>query len=104
MGWAGDVSSLLSGSKSGAVGWMSSVTSFGVVSMKSSTLRHLWTVVEEAQTSILLKLSDTELVRRLLGQLETQYYLSPEEAEAISDYILARATLIRDVAQSRRAG
>lgn len=70
--------------------------------MNSSTLRQLWTVIEETQTNVLLKLSDADLVKQLLSQLDHRKPLSGEEAGTISQYLHAKTTLIRDLAQSRR--
>jgi len=69
--------------------------------MNSSILRQLWSVVEETQSSLLLRLSDTELVKQLLSQLESRNSLSNEEAIAISGYIHSRTSLIRDLALAR---
>ncbi|NWF58349.1 MAG: hypothetical protein HXY43_03280 [Fischerella sp.] len=70
--------------------------------MNSSTLRQLWSVIEDTQTSILLEVNDTELVQQLLRQLETQKILSSEEISVISAYISSRLPLIRDLALLRR--
>ena len=69
--------------------------------MNSSILRQLWSVVEETQSSLLLRLSDTELVKQLLSQLESTNSLSNEEAIAISGYIHSKTSLIRDLALAR---
>lgn len=69
--------------------------------MNSSILRQLWSVIEETQSSLLLRLSDTELVKQLLSQLESRNSLSNEEAIAISGYIHSRTSLIRDLALAR---
>ena len=69
--------------------------------MNSSTVRQLWSVVEETQSSLLLRLSDTELVKQLLSQLESRNSLSNEEAIAISGYIHSKTSLIRDLALAR---
>jgi hypothetical protein len=76
--------------------------SFGVAAMSSFLLRRLWTVIEEVQAGVLLRLSDTELVGRLMNRLTADYAVSPEEADTMSLYILAKANLIRDVAGSRQ--
>lgn len=69
--------------------------------MDSSTLRQLWTVVEETQTSVLLGLNDRDLLKQLLRQLESKKVMSSEENSTISAYISARTKLIRDIAQAR---
>lgn len=71
--------------------------------MNYSTIRHLWTVVEETQTNVLLRLSDTELVKQLLSQLDNKNPLSGEETSTMSAYILSRTSLIRDLAYARLA-
>ena len=71
--------------------------------MNSLTLRHLWTVVEETQTNVLLRLSDTELVKQLLSQVDNKNPLSGEETNIMSAYILSRTSLIRDLAYARLA-
>jgi hypothetical protein len=76
--------------------------SCGVVVMNSFLLRQLWAVIESIQAGVLLRLSDTELVRQLMSQLSLQCVFSPEEADLLSKYIRTRASLIRDVACSRQ--
>lgn len=71
--------------------------------MNSSTLRQLWTVVEETQSSVLLKLSDPDLIKQLLIQLDMKNPLTGEETNIISAYISSRTSLIRDLAQARMA-
>lgn len=73
----------------------------GPVKHSSSTLRHLWSVVEETQASILLEFSDTELIEQLLGQLEEKR-LDRVETKTIKTYIRSRLPLIRDIAASRQ--
>jgi muconolactone delta-isomerase len=69
--------------------------------MNSATLRHLWSLIEETQSSTLLKLGDAELVHQLLTQLERRRWLSVEEISIVSLYIHSRIPLIRDLAQAR---
>ena len=67
-----------------------------------STLRQLWSVIEETQTGVILKLSDTELVKQLLAQLNKKQALSSEETNTLSAYLYSRTPLIRDLATARR--
>ena len=67
----------------------------------SSTLRHLWSVIEETQASILLEFNDIELTEQLLRQLEEKR-LVQEETKTIKTYIRSRLPLIRDIAASRQ--
>ncbi|KAF3884703.1 MULTISPECIES: hypothetical protein [Nostocales] len=71
--------------------------------MKSSTLRHLWSVIEETQTSILLNFSDTELIQQLLKQLQNQKLMNGEELTTINTYLSSKVPLIRDIALARLA-
>ncbi|MBR8836098.1 MAG: hypothetical protein DSM106950_19250 [Stigonema ocellatum SAG 48.90 = DSM 106950] len=71
--------------------------------MNSSTLRYLWSVVEQTQANTLLKLNDTDLVKQLLKQLDAKIALTSEETSTISTYLYSRITLIRDLAQARLA-
>jgi hypothetical protein len=70
--------------------------------MDYSTLRYLWTVIEETQTGLLLKLNDTDLVDQLLQQLGDRKFLSREETTVVSHYLHLRTPLIREMAQGRR--
>jgi hypothetical protein len=72
-------------------------------SMKASTLRLLWAVVEETQTNILIQFNDKELIQQLLRQLKNKTWLSSEEMNTISTYLSSRVPLIRDLALARLA-
>jgi hypothetical protein len=71
--------------------------------MNSKTLRQLWSVVEQTQSSTLLGLNDTDLVKQLLKQLDSNKLLSSEETHTVSAYIFSRTRLIRDLAIARAA-
>ncbi|MCC5641034.1 hypothetical protein LC593_35445 [Nostoc sp. CHAB 5844] len=71
--------------------------------VNSKILRQLWAVVEQTQSSTLLGLSDPDLVKLLLGQIESNKVLNYEETRSLTDYILTRTLLIRDLAQARLA-
>ncbi len=70
--------------------------------MESSTLRQIWSVIEENQANVLLGLCDAELVRQLLVQLGGKQTLSIEESGKISTYLYSRTNLIRDLALARQ--
>lgn len=74
-----------------------------VSSLNSSLMRHLWSIVEETQTNILLSFSDTELVHQLLEQLEFRGLVDTEESNIASAYLYSRLLLIRDLAKARLA-
>lgn len=69
--------------------------------MNSSILRQLWSLIEETQSSTLLKLTDAELVVQLLQRLEAKKSLSVEDNSLASAYIRSRTSLIRDLAEAR---
>ena len=71
--------------------------------MNSSILRHLWSIVEETQTSTILKFSDADLIQQLLMQLKNKTLLTSEEINTINAYISSRVPLIRDLALARQA-
>lgn len=64
-------------------------------------LRHVWSAVEETQTSLILNLDDNSLVQSLLGQVHQARSLDGSETDALSAYIQAKLPLIRDLASAR---
>ncbi len=69
--------------------------------LDSSILRQIWAVIEETQTSVLLKLNDPDLVNQLLRQFNGAKALSNEEVSSVSAYLYSKTTLIRDLALAR---
>lgn len=69
--------------------------------MNPSTLRHLWSTIEQTQAQTLLSLDQSDLAHCLLSQLQQHKPLTPEEYSRLSTYICLRIALIRDLAQSR---
>ncbi len=70
--------------------------------MSPFMLRQVWSVVETAQTNVLLNLDDESLVQWLVRQLKIQQSFDTQDADLFSDYIHSRLPLIRDLARSRR--
>ena len=73
----------------------------GICPVTSSTLRQVWSVIEETDASLLLKLSDAELLQQLLIQIADKKQLNVEEVCDVRAYIYSRIPLIRDDAQAR---
>lgn len=71
--------------------------------MESTIMRQLWSVVEETQASVLLRLSDRELVNQIIGQLHQKRPLNSEEMSKTTAYLHAKTSLIRDLALGRAA-
>ncbi len=68
--------------------------------MNISLLRQVWKVIEQANLYELLSLNDTEMIQRLLRQLETRNQLSQEETLLVKVYLNSKLSLIRDLAES----
>jgi hypothetical protein len=64
-----------------------------------STLRLLWTVVENIQPNIISDLSDVQLIRQVLHELQRLVCLAPDESSVLSDYLGDRTMLIRDITE-----
>ncbi len=73
----------------------------GICPVTSSTLRQIWSVIEETHAGLLLKLSDADLLQQLLIQLADRKLLNVEEAYGVRAYIYSRIPLIREDAQAR---
>jgi hypothetical protein len=71
--------------------------------VESSTLRQVWSIIEENQANVILGLCDAELVGQLLLQLDRKKTLSIEETGRVSTYLYSRTNLIRDLALARQA-
>ena len=69
--------------------------------MTPSILRYVWSVIEETQANILLKLNDVELLEHLLVELAGNRQLNVQELCHVKAYIYARILLIREDAQAR---
>ncbi|WP_198806504.1 hypothetical protein [Leptolyngbya sp. BL0902] len=69
--------------------------------MNPYLLRHLWSLVDRAQSSYLLDLDDNGLVRWLMDEFIVQQPINQAETDQLHHYIRAKIPLIRDLAQSR---
>ena len=66
--------------------------------MNPLLLRKVWTVIGNTQASVLLELSDRDLIKQLLSQLRNQQALSREESHLLDVYLHKKMPLIRDIA------
>jgi len=64
-------------------------------------IRMVWAFVETLNPVSLLKLSDGELIRKLIDEVEKASFLSPEDSQTLSKYIRSRTPLIRDLADTK---
>jgi hypothetical protein len=69
--------------------------------MDASTLRQFWSLIEETQVTLLLRLSDSDLVKYFLRQLSDKAFLNGEQMDWMSTYIYSKTALIRDLADAR---
>jgi hypothetical protein len=74
-----------------------------VSSLNSTELRHLWSVVEGTQTSILLGSNDNDLIQQLMRQIEFTGIFTSDQINMFSAYLRSRVLLIRDLASARAA-
>lgn len=71
--------------------------------LKSSTLRQIWLVLDQAQIHLLLERSDSELSRWIQEKLEAEIFIPESELKATHHYIQSRVPLIRALAESQLA-
>lgn len=64
-------------------------------------IRTLWALVETANPYSLSKLSDPDLVKKLLEEIERVFSLSSEDIQILSQYIGTRTLLIKDLAYAK---
>ncbi|MGB3403730.1 MAG: hypothetical protein WBA77_13660 [Microcoleaceae cyanobacterium] len=64
-------------------------------------LRKLWSLVEATQASLLINLDDADLAQLLLKRLQIESNINSLEKDLLTDYIQARSSLIRDLAEAR---
>jgi hypothetical protein len=72
-------------------------------SLNSTELRHLWSVVEGTQASILLGSNDHDLIQQLMRQIEFTGIFTSDQISRFSAYLRSRVLLIRDLASARAA-
>jgi regulator of replication initiation timing len=69
--------------------------------MNSSTLRELWTLIDNIQPNILVSIDEKELIEQILNQLTENTSLDLEDDDLVSVYISSKMSLIRDLAESK---
>lgn len=67
--------------------------------LDSLKLELLWLIIEQEETVISSKMSDTEIIKYTLEQLKAQMLLSNSELIDIYIYVQSRIPLIRDIAE-----
>ena len=64
-------------------------------------IRTIWAFVETSNPGSLLKLSDSELIQKLIDEVEKASSLSPEDSQTLSEYVGLRTPLIRDLVYAK---
>ena len=64
-------------------------------------IRMIWAFVETSNPGSLLKLSDRELIQKLIDEVEQASFLSQEDSQTLSKYIGSRTPLIRDLVYAK---
>ena len=64
-------------------------------------IRMMWAFVETSNPGSLVKLSDSELIQKLIEEIEKSSFLSSEESKNLSKYVGSRTPLIRDLAYAK---
>ena len=72
--------------------------------MDPTFLRKFWSLVEDAQATLLLQLDDVSLSSWLLSQIEQEMELEDIQQHSASHYVQSRLPLVRDLAQARLGG
>ena len=70
--------------------------------LPTSLIRHIWEIIEQTQSHLLLSLNDQEMIRQLLSQVQHQQSMNGQEIQGLRNYLIARTSLIRDIASDRR--
>ena len=73
------------------------------MTLDTKTLRRMWNFVETSNPSTIINLSDDEIVKRLILQVESISPLNLDKHDILCRYISARTPLIRDLAHSKMA-
>ncbi|WP_026102319.1 hypothetical protein [Pleurocapsa sp. PCC 7319] len=71
------------------------------MNLETRMIRTIWTLVETSNPYSLIKLSDSELIQKLLAEVERVSSLNSHESKIISQYIGSRTVLIRDLAYAK---
>lgn len=67
--------------------------------MSPTMMRRFWSAIDNIRSTIPFALDDRTLVQWLLRQVCSDRSLASQEANVLHDYICARLSLIRDMAQ-----
>ncbi len=72
--------------------------------MDIQVVRELWSIVEQTETTLLLNLSDNDLVMQLVDRLQRFKSLNTHQYLFAKTYVSTRTPLIRDLAKARYQG
>ena len=69
--------------------------------LETRIIRMLWGFVETANPHNLIKLSDRELIQKLIDEVDRVSALNSHESKILSQYIGSKTLLIRDLAYAK---
>lgn len=69
--------------------------------LDTKILRVMWMLVETSNPYNISKLSDGEIIKQLIQQIQSISAISLEDSRILSKYIGSRTALIRDLAYSK---
>lgn len=71
------------------------------MSLDTKIVRVMWMLVETSNPYNISKLSDGEIIKQLIQQIQSISSISLEDSQILSKYIGSRTALIRDLAYSK---
>ena len=69
--------------------------------MNPSVLRLLWTIIEETEPRLILRLQGDRLADWLIAEMQEQQFLTRSEVGAAYLYLRAQQLMIREMAQAK---
>ena len=69
------------------------------INIESSIIHAVWSSVETINKKALLQLSDTDLIERIMKQIELNLTFNLHDRQSLMDYISSKVKLIRDIAE-----
>lgn len=69
------------------------------INIESSIIHAVWSSIETINKKALLHLSDTDLIDRVMKQIERNLALESHDRQSLIDYVSSKIKLIRDIAE-----
>ena len=69
--------------------------------LETKIIRAIWALVETSNPYLLIRLSDREIIQKLIYELEKIVLITHEDRAIMTQYIASKLILIRDLAYSK---